>query len=425
MEDKMTLKYVKFRLRNQTELALLNRETSTNYISCIDYIRGSRLYGAFGNALLLQTGKVNEVQLKEKSAKQVAEEIDPNNDLEKLFKRFFTSSEFVLSFSDALLCSKNIKVGEAVPPLLTLTKCRVGKKGENTNKRHIQEISNSLLQKQISKNPLEKNLRILCSKCGSPLKKSSTLLYYDSSNKKLIKGVPAKISTKVGIARHPILKSVKKVNVEYEAEPKGQMFTMEYLDRGQEFEFYATYDSNLISDQDIIEFIELSGVGAKRNSGFGKIDVYKIKEISEEKLIEELYDRYNQWSIQDNHHNSDKDYSKYIPFFLYSDYIPTSYQDQFEEIKLKTNWEIHQLRAKTTGVGIFIALDGNTPQEYKNTGWSRGSCFYLHIKEKLNKEDCKTLIKARIKGIGELSHRGFGEIRFLPKYFIQNEIIED
>jgi CRISPR/Cas system CSM-associated protein Csm4 (group 5 of RAMP superfamily) len=417
----MTIKYVKFRLKNESELALLNRESSTYYISCMDYIRGSRLYGAFGNALILRSGLADEIYSGKKTAREIAISVEESTKFEKLFKNFFLNKKLIISFSDALICPKDMnhtQQGEAIPPLLTLNKCRMGNVVKNGIVQHIQDVSRILLEKQIKENPLMKNSRLLCKKCGSPMKKFSSLLYYSQPEKKLLTDLSTKISAKVGIARHPILKSVKKEESDTESETKGQMYTMEYIDRGQFFEFYSTYDSEFVSSQDIINFIEESYIGAKRNAGFGKVKIEKIQEYSEEKLTNNLYKRYNIWCNQDNN-ESDGIYDTYIPFYLQSDYIPSS-DEEFEEIKLKENWKIYQLSAKTTRIGLFIAKDGTEPTQYKTYGWRRGSCFYLKTQSRLEKDDCRELIKSRTRRIGDLTHRGFGEIRILPEFFFIN-----
>ncbi len=438
------MKTIRIVIENVSELVLSKRETSTNFVESQSFIRGSRFYGAFGNYLIQENGLLHAILQEKQNPNQIAKQMAANSKEQKWFKQYFDSNSSgqnsLISFSDAIPVDKQYGSADVyfIPAPKILYECR---KYENeyfqrpfdprftgNQQNHILlSLKNELIKRKIllnqtstlsGSNLMQLLISEVCPRCGSPTKKKKAEFIKINRNANAqdynIKTINISKSWKMGIARDESLKTVKQILLPNQNEPKGQLFSMQYVDPGQLFSLGISYDDTEISEAELLDIINKLKIGAKINSGFGDIkvrtdDPFKPKELRLGDIKTQIDQNYKKW-IQD------PELREYVPLYCISDVIlpPELCIKEFQSIP---GVEIRNVSSSKKIINLYY-YNGLQSGIQTIEAFERGSVFLMYKKGGFSQSDLEQFAILCYQRIGLLKERGFGEIAILPDYFL-------
>ncbi len=446
-----TQKYL-ITIKNQSPIIIKEREYHTNYDSTLNYIPGTSLFGALAKHELFKKvgqGEISQQLLNaifQKGALNASKNGDNNTegiqnyasvaDLD-VGKKITPPNIYCSDF----LPTKNAK-SCSTPPLMSLVVCRADQDhiGDSTlfYLRKWAKQNNLIRESTVNKFMINAPPRCNKEECGAPLKKRSSSLTYQNpllkkqsqkrSNSKYIK-TQTKLFQKTGIAINECINSVAQI------QGKGALFVQEMLEADQYFQGIITIEESMFDENQkdekasrklIKDLFDSLRVGARKNAGFGRIKLEHMGAIDEQRLIEKYKRNFKrqQEIIPCND-------CLLIPFYLQSHVPPTAFNVIKKELDKFGTGKIQLLFKKSQPKRIKIRNQAIRKWISLNVV-ERGTVGFLQIEEtaiiKQNDQDkmnklFNTLKNWEINRIGEYSHKGLGEIRFMPDIFYDLSII--
>ena len=429
---------MKIILEAKSPILISQKEFKTNYTKSLDYIPGSTLFGAILNKKL-QNIYSNGDEL----------------DLDKIYKTGYLSQESNITekykkwIDDGISKYDNISVSDFLPlprqeslsfdtdinnsfkdltpPLMSIMKCRVHENHLTDSmiyniKKWYAQFSGIETKNQFSfyappKCPINE--------CHAPLKKKALKIYIDKDDN--WNPISTNIKAKINIGIDGTLRSSGSFK------GKGALFTQEFIEKGEKFSGTIVFNSEKTSKEEITDIINNIQVGARRNAGFGKLELVHSFGSSVSPNIPTMEQAIDDLSIkyQNNYAQLCKwiplltEHSKVlIPFYLYS-HTPVGFSselktflDSFGKTQiyfLSSKKQIHRLRNQVKRKWLYFKV------------YTRGSIGIIYINKNFEndgfKELWKKLAEIEITKLGNTAHKGLGEIHFLPNIFFSPKAI--